>query len=338
MDAAQFQLFLDARAGGGNRGLKKVLTFESCDAIEWETWRANFILAAGTNEWGNARCRREIGGSMIGAAKEATKDIPLGLDVVAPAVVADAVLLLDAYQARFAPAAGADYARACMKEARQKEGEEMLKWHSRMRGLFTRAYPNMQEAELLQHRDLIEYFVLGLRSKEVKKATFTHRPLTYQAAFDEAANQMAAKVALDKDESKHPTDHSQSHSLFAMGRGDSGKANKPGNCHFCGKKGHYKYECKSYARQGGSGSGSGSSGGSGGSGGQGRGAGRGRGGGRNSRGKSWGRKPGGGRQSGQGGHQKAVNNMGKAAENQHEDAQGDSSGAWWQEEKSASGN
>jgi hypothetical protein len=168
--------------------------------------------------------------------------------------------LLDLYQARFVPEAETDAAWTDLREARQREDEPILGWHSRLRFLFQRAYPDLDAAAIEVHADIRKYFILGLAHDQVKMDTWKLRPATYQLAYQHASNN-AASIRLFQPLQPMSAVKTEP-GLYAVG--DGLHANT--QCYWCGKMGHRKFECRSFlgtARGGSAGSSGGSSSGSG---------------------------------------------------------------------------
>ena len=215
----------------------KVEPLSSTKSTDWIAWRDNFVIAADINHWGHQRARREIARAMQGAAKMAVRDIPIG-DV---AVADNFHQLLQAYEARFMPAAASDLARSEFKEARQKEQETILEWHARLRELYTRAYPNLNAAAVAASLDLRDAFILGLADPSIKADTWKARPANFNAALGEATSIRAGLMVLGGHQHGGFEIKKEMNSIGA-GAGFGGKF--AGQCYNCGYTGHRARDCR----------------------------------------------------------------------------------------------
>lgn len=171
---------------------KKLTEFSSGDPIDWSIWRDNYEHKAALGQWNHDRCRRELASSMVGMAKLHVRNIPVGYGANAQPVGA----LLDLYQARFTPAAEGDLARAQFKDAKQREEESILTWHSRLRELFMRANPELDAAGIEANRDLRDVFLLGIANANVKEHSHRARPQTFQQCLETASDMTASEQVL----------------------------------------------------------------------------------------------------------------------------------------------
>ncbi len=220
MDANQLQLVL---AAARPRPIGKKLTlFSSGDGVEWRTWRKQYNHAVAINGWDNARQLHEIAGSMDGSAALSVDDIDPAVNNMTPAQ------LLDAYELRFLPEAAGQLARTEFKGARQNVGETILQWHSRVRGLFTRAYP---QGNVHDDRHLIETFYEGLVDAPVRRYVFDAHPATFAAALTVAQNKSATEAFMAKGNAPPPIN-----------------ALDNGVCWHCEQAGHQKRDCRIYAK------------------------------------------------------------------------------------------
>ena len=236
MNAEQLKTLLDAVRGEGG-GHKKILPYSSSDPIEWAVWKENFELAVITNRWSNARARRELAGSMTGTAKLAVKDIPIGHAIAAPLEVN---LLLNQYEARFCPVAASDDARQTLWDAKQQEGENILGWHGRLRGLYMRSHPEMNAVAIEGSVDMKDLFFRGLASKPVAQQARARRPAQYADCLEEAVSaESSSRFFAGKD----AVPHSNSYGTGAMFAMRGGAHTKPITCYRCKKTGHLRRDC-----------------------------------------------------------------------------------------------
>ena len=260
MDADQFQQFMD-RMSGGKRRLE---LFKSGDGVEWMIWRRHAEMTATINGWNHQRRRREYAAAMQGEAALWVSDIPLNDAAPAGGDAADSADLLDAYGARFLPTAGADVVRVSFRSAEMAEGETLLAWHSRIRNLFVRAYPNVAAADVNANADLKDRFILGIRDPRVREHTWNRRPADFAAALTEASNMAAGEHVLHnrtnkedpfavKREIHHLGDFGDEIAATGSKGGGGQRKGDDRECYRCHKKGHIARFCRSAAPAGGRG-------------------------------------------------------------------------------------
>jgi hypothetical protein len=220
MNAQELQQILQA-ARPAPHG-RKVTIFTSGDGVEWRTWRTNFGTVADINEWNPARRLNEVSAAMEGVAAQMVADIDRQADGLTPAG------LLDAFEARFLPPAAGAAARSEFKYTEQMVSETTLQWHARIRGLFTRAYP---EDVIQTSRLLIEQFTEGLLDIMVKSYVMEHAPNNFANALELAQHKSSILVALSKGK---------------PGAGTIGAISGP--CWFCSGYGHSKRDCPLYRK------------------------------------------------------------------------------------------
>jgi hypothetical protein len=241
MQAGQAEQIAAIRAGNAAHaargGYKKITEYSVVDPISWLHWRSSFELAATTNGWGVERARREIMGSMSGDAKMATKHIPLRND---EDPIPGVNLMLDEYERCFVPEAASERAKAALKTSSQHEDQSLLGWHSTCRHMWARAYTDLTAAQLEANTDLKDMFFAGMKNKDDSRETKQRRPLTYQLAYDEASSCESINSQYRKGGSVAP-------GLFAMDRAER-TAGPDIVCYNCGKKGHFKRDCRSEAK------------------------------------------------------------------------------------------
>jgi hypothetical protein len=235
----QLQQLLDAARPQAS---KKVEPFSSGDPVDWSIWRANFELACTINDWQPVRARRELAASMAGQAKLWVRDIAIGDGAGALAVGG----LLDAYEARFRPAAAGDLARVTLRDARQNDTEVVLAWHARARDLYCRAYPNQDAAAVEASQDLRDIFILGLADPAVRAKTWEARPATYAAALESATNFSAGALVLTQRQPQGVAavkikQEPGINAIHAVGQQPRDTSHL--ECFFCKRKGHVRRTC-----------------------------------------------------------------------------------------------
>ena len=181
MNAQQLQALIDALP----RHQKRLTVFSSGDGAEWRTWRANFLIIAGINTWGDARQVSELRSSIEGEAARAVADIAPGNNTP--------LQMLDLYEARFIPAAAAQLARSQVREMDQRPGETLLLFHTNLRELYMRAYPD-DVPNINTNRHMIDLFADGITNAAVGKKVIEQQPATYAAALEVAQARQAVEM------------------------------------------------------------------------------------------------------------------------------------------------
>lgn len=224
--------------GGGDGGRRKLTIFSSGTPTEWRIWRRNFQTIAVINQWDDERCKREAAAAMEGTAALAIQDID-------HEVVQDIEALLDAYQARFIPEAAGKLARAEFNSAGQKTTETIIQWHTRLRELFCRAYPNR---EIDDDEAAIDQFVNHLLDTSIQSFVLDQGPDTYAAALNLAQSKLANQLILKKSGETRGTLNqigNEPPQLNAMGE----PYRRQGvTCWYCQKVGHVQSDCENFKK------------------------------------------------------------------------------------------
>jgi hypothetical protein len=174
-----------------NTGVK-LLPFSLADPVEWQQWRSTFTNVAANNRWDAATARTHADAMINGVAKSIIEYIPLNNVVVGGVAVAPVEQLLLLFDAKFITLAAAANSRQMLFSAHQLDEESILLWHSRLYGLYKRAYPHVALADFDINIDLIKKFLKGLSDKGIGRQASTYNPDTYAAALDDA--QQASKI------------------------------------------------------------------------------------------------------------------------------------------------
>jgi len=240
MDAAQLQQLLQvvANANRGNPGGTRRLTpLATTDGAAWRVWRRAYVQTAAINGWDNLRQRREIYASMEGEAARTTQDLE-------PLNFVDAQAMLDAYEARFVPAADTKLSRAQFETARQLPNELMTAWHGRLRELYIRAFPG-QDVE--NSPILIDQFIKRLYDRRTAEWVIHASPNTFAQALVVAQNAVANQMFLDGAK-PNPKTGINALNDTAVDDMDINLINSNVTCWFCKKSGHIRDECREFSK------------------------------------------------------------------------------------------
>lgn len=183
------QLVQLLQAVRGNGQGRKANALEKTDPLEFRTWRDNFETVTAINGWDQLRAKREIKAAMLKEAAALTRDIDIQVDD--DDFTADQ--LLDAYEARFISPAASALAITEFQSAKQEAAETAVKFHSRLRGLFARAYPHHVDGANV-NVDLISAFTQKLKHPETMMFCLTQAPATYAAALTLAQQHESALI------------------------------------------------------------------------------------------------------------------------------------------------
>ena len=195
-------------------------------------WRRNFVTIIAINGWADLRARRDANLVMEGAANWAVSDLNVE-------TFTNVTLTLDAYEERFIPRAAAQLARAEFDRARQASNETVLQWHTRLREIFSRAYP---ERAATADRPLIDKFTIGLVDSALARHMLDHQPATFAQALQMAQSKQAME---DLMAAQYP---SQAPSLSAMSH-QGGRPAGTSGCWYCQEPGHQRSDCSKFMQQ-----------------------------------------------------------------------------------------
>lgn len=214
-------------AGGAFRNLVKPEKFNGDPkSSDWVSFRLQFERAVEANGWPDRQARFALAACMTGTAAMVVQDLnpdsPEHLDLAR---------LLAAYQKRFLPISASSKSQCDYETAQQEPREDVLTFHSRLRGLFIRAYPG--EATNTS-TNLIRRFCRGVRGEDLQIWLFRQKPETYDKALDIAQSDFAAKEMVRYNRAGHLRSSTEPMDINAMSP----------KCWNCEKLGHVAKECK----------------------------------------------------------------------------------------------
>lgn len=223
------------------------------DEEEWLLWRKHFENVAKLNGWSVTQSKLALAASLTGQASAAVQDITTDDDSQTLQQV------LAAYEARFLPPSASQLARMTFDSARQIPGEDLLTYHSRLRTLWSRAYPTVADPT-----PLIRKFALGLQKAAVRLQTLRSAPTTYDSALQQALNEeavqgvaraaavgtnMAGPEPMEVDMVVDAT--TLPNKSYGTNNGASVRRNVAPTCFYCRKENHIARDCQLRRRENG---------------------------------------------------------------------------------------
>ncbi len=271
--------------GGGGAG-RRPPTFSSGLPEEWTAFKITFENVAALKGWNGPGAeaadnkRRNLVAAFEGAAARAVQHIDPARNPANHNNPYTFNELMTAYNNVFMPAAASHLAMTQYSVAKQQEREAILSWHTRLRELFSRAFPGVAAQD---SADLINKFILGLYHPVVRDRTWDAHPATYSEALEKATSKAAGVLVMQHSQGgrRDRTGHVAS---LGLGLDDLGSAANEGaamvgavggpggpggrggrrgagdTCFNCGSPDHYKRDCPQL-RQGPAGRGRGGRGG-----------------------------------------------------------------------------
>ena len=236
----------------------KIDTFSNESKEDWLVYKHHFSQGRHLNGLTDDEAKLALAASMRGRAAAAVMDIRPDIQ----GETFDQFQLQ--YENRFVPASASQLARTRFEQAQQNKSEDILDFHARLRMLWNKAYPAAQSEELL-----IRTFSFGLKRKEVREQVVRSNPQNYGAALEAAQNESSVLAScrgefgnVQTNRGVEPMEIGSINALKQVGKslaalerqrqggGAAPKAEAPrtGNCHFCGKPGHWKGQCNLLAK------------------------------------------------------------------------------------------
>ena len=246
--AVQNQNVLNLQAQLANQrriGSHKIDKFTNeSGADDWIVFKRHFLNTCQLNGFQDQEMRRALAAAMAGKAALAVLDVDVNaVDEGGNQITINDVL--DIFESRFLPEASSQIARINFDAARQGATENVLNFHSRLRSLYNRAYPNAAD-----QTNLIRRFIMGLRRRELRVQCMRNYPQTYPDALQVAQNeasvmQMVKVTELGAAPAEEPMEIGAiqppgQHPPPPPRQGNPRNT----NCHFCGRQGHWKRECE----------------------------------------------------------------------------------------------
>jgi hypothetical protein len=220
-----------APAPAQQRGRTKLREYASADANEWLIWKVHFGHVAENNQWNDAQQQREAAAALNGVAAQLVQDIDAGADDMTKED------LFELWEERFLPATAGKEARSVFTKATQHEGESVLMWHTRLRSMFHRAHPQMDNAEREASAELMDKFASGLANPQVRFILEGSDPVSFADAL--ATAQRFAQAAQNTGGLQFNGNSKGIRKLNAMDLPQEDKR----RCWQCGKPGHIQANC-----------------------------------------------------------------------------------------------
>ena len=153
---------------------------------DWKLWRKHFTTVVKLQNLTDEQTRLALVASMSGNARDAVADLGYDQAVNAPdpadaPVVATAAQLLELFEQRFVTAAASEFAISQLEAARQHPQEPLANFHSRLRALWRKAYPDEHS-----EAQLIRKFQQGCGMLEVRTSISKAKPAAYNDALTAA--------------------------------------------------------------------------------------------------------------------------------------------------------
>lgn len=209
---------------------------------DWVAWRFYFESLVDLNQWDDLTARRALPVAMRGAAADAVKHVlPHDFDNLGA--------MLHSYQDRFLPQSNSELSRCEFETCKQGSKETLLAYHSRLQGLFARAYP---DDFIHTSPTLIRQFCLTVHHHATRQYLFLKRCTTYSEVLDEAQAYTASIAMTSYSKQGGHSGGNAGEAMDVNALDDSLAAlevnDRERKCFFCDRNGHIKKECFKYQR------------------------------------------------------------------------------------------
>lgn len=222
---------------------------EEIDPVKWKSFLAQFKNLMVLNAWEADRAKLILQTSVTEAAGRAVEHISFDKkDTVDEA--------LEKYGQVFINPASQHLYRAQFEKAQRDSGEELIMWHTRLRELFSKAYPDEVGRTMEKSDKLKQRFVMGIRDKSISltlHASETYQTATYTELLTRAQNYQGTALLCSSSYGSHVSaiegqqDRKDRYAIQALskpGPGDKRFRSGSVQCYNCRKYGHIARECR----------------------------------------------------------------------------------------------
>ena len=167
--------------GRGSRATKEheSAKLTGTDPESWITFKDNFLTTSQLNEWTPKRAKLKLKAAVRDEAARAVQHIKMNPEWT----LAQA---LSAYEEVFIHPAGVELAQAELERARKKADETLLAFHTRLRYLFLRAYPEEEPETSKKLKDLFSTQLSSLALSKELRTSPTYRQEKYTTLLTRA--------------------------------------------------------------------------------------------------------------------------------------------------------